>query len=206
MAEGPQEQSAERAAERERIVAGITKAVGERGHARLTLDEILRHSGVSKDSFESHFETTEQGVVAAQGAFLDRLWLEVTGACGAERSWVANLRSGLAAALSYLGEASGLARVFAVEAAASSLAVSERQFAVLDRFAGLLRKGRDANPRAASLPALTERVLLGGIASIVTADLLSEEADELAALEPQLTELVLVFYLGKDEARRIVRP
>jgi TetR/AcrR family transcriptional regulator len=162
----------EREIERARIVAGITKAVSERGHARLSLDPILRYSGVSEETFRSHFPSTELGIIAAQDAFLERLWLEVTGACDRELDWVANLRLGLGAALAYLSEASALARVFAVEAAASSLAVSERQFASQEAFAELIRRGRDGHPGAAELPQVTERVL--------------------------------VFYLGRDEARRAV--
>lgn len=196
-------QSIARRTERERIVTGITRAISESGCARLSIDESLKYAGVSKETFEAHFQTPGQGMVAAQDAFLERLWLEVTDACGSERPWIINLRSGLAAALAYLGEASALARVFAVEAAASSLAVSERQFAMLDRFAALLGEGRDHCPKAAELPAMTERVLVGGIASVVTAHLLSEDARALDDLEPQLVELVLTFYLGPQEARRV---
>jgi AcrR family transcriptional regulator len=192
-----------REVERARIVAGITKAVIERGHARLTLEQILRYAGVSADTFHSHFASTEGGILAAQDAFLDRLWLEVTAACDPELEWIENLRASIAAGLAYISEASALARVFAVEAAASSLAISERQFATMDAFAGLLRRGRERHPLAAELPEVTERVLVGGIASIVTSHLLSEDPRALEGLEPQLAELVLVYDLGRDEARRI---
>jgi AcrR family transcriptional regulator len=194
-----------RALERERIVAGITKAAIERGHATLTLDEILRHSGVSREIFESHFETTEQGVIVAHDAFFDRLALEVSSSCQADLAWIDNLRAGLDAGLAYLEEASALARVFAVEAPASSLAISERQFAALDRFASLLGEWRRQNPAIAELPQITERLLVGGIASLVTPRLLSEDLRGLGDLEPQLTELILAVYLGRDEARRIAR-
>jgi hypothetical protein len=190
---------------RDRIVAGITKAVTECGHAGLTLDQALRHSGASQAEFESHFESIEQGVIAAQDTFLERLWLEVAAACEFDQAWTVNLTEGLAAGLTYIRETSALARVFTVEAAASSLAVSDQQFAVLDRFAEFLREGRKYNPRAAELPEVTERVLIGGIASLVTGHLLSEDEAALEGLESELAELVLIFFVGRDEARRIVR-
>lgn len=194
----------DRRSDRERIVAGISKAVAENGHSRLSVEEVLRYSGVSRETLEAHFETTEQCVLAAQEAFIERLWLEVVSACEFDRAWILNLRAALSAALAYVGEASDLARVFAVEAPAASLAVNEQQFVALDRFATLLQEGRNRDG-APELPPMTERVLIGGIVSVVTARLLSEDAQGLADLEPELTELVLVFYLGRDEARQLVR-
>lgn len=104
--------------------------------------------------------------------------------------------------ISSLVEASTLARIFAVEATAASFAAAERQFAALEQFASLLREGRRRYPRAASLPAPTERVLIGGIASIVSQHLLAEDPGALPALESQLVESLLLPYLGEGEAKR----
>ncbi len=194
----------DRRSDRERIVAGIGKAVTEQGHAKLAVEDVLRYAGVSRETYEAQFATTEQGVLAAQEAFIERLWLEIVSACEIDRAWILNVRAALSAGLAYIGEASELARVFAVEAAASSMAVNEQQFVALDRFATLLQGGRDQEG-VPELPPMTERVLIGGIVSVVTARLLSEDAQGLEDLEPELTELVLVFYLGRDEARALVR-
>jgi AcrR family transcriptional regulator len=194
-----------RAEERARIVAGIARALSERGYAGLDSEQLLRYCGVSRERFEAHFESCEQGLIAAQEAFLDRLWLEVEGACDASREWAVNVRAAVAAALLFLAEAAALARVFAVEATAVSLAANARQFARLESFADLLSDGRNVHPRAAAMPPTTERALIGGIASIVADRLLSEEAQDLVRLEPQLSEFVLLPFLGPAEARRVVR-
>lgn len=191
--------------ERERIVAAIVKAATEHGYAQLTVEQVIRYAGVSQATFEAHFESKEQGVIAAQEAFLEGLRLEVAAACDGEREWADNVRAALDAGLEYLTDTSSLARVFAVEAAAASLAAHERQFAVLESFAELLSSGRRHYPRAAAMPPTTERALVGGIASIVSDRLLSEEPQVLAELEPQLVEFILVPYLGRDEARRLAQ-
>jgi AcrR family transcriptional regulator len=189
--------------ERSRVLAAITKAIGEHGYVGLSTDEILTNAGLSRDDFDSHFESKEQCIIAAQDDFLQDLFLEVSGACTHQRDWPANVRAGLGAGLSYIVELSPLARVFAVEASAGSLGAHERQFAVLDVFAALLREGRIHFPDSADLPEVTERVLVGGVASIVSDRLLSEEPRTLVGLEPELSELILAFYLGPEDAHKV---
>jgi AcrR family transcriptional regulator len=188
---------------RERLVNAVSKVAAEQGYSRLTLDQVTRYAGVSPATFEEHFASKEQGLIAAQDAFLTRLQLEVASACEAESSWPMKVRAALRAILGSLVETSSLARVFAIEAAAASIAATERQFATLDDFAALLSDGRELYPRAASLPDAAERALVGGIASIVSGRLLAEDPQALVALEPQLVELVLTPYLGHAEAKRI---
>jgi AcrR family transcriptional regulator len=189
--------------QRERLVAAIAKAASEHGYAELTVDHVLRYAGLPQAAFDAHFESKEQGLIAAQDAFFDRLWLDVINVCDSPANWPLKVRAALGAILASLVEASTLARVFAVEAAAASLAAAERQFAALDQFATLLRDGRRLYPEAASLPEATERALVGGIASIVASHLLMEDPQAIPALEGQLVELLLIPYLGEGEARRI---
>lgn len=187
--------------ERERIVAAIAKVASEHGYARMTVDQVVQYAGVPRDAFAVHFSGKEQGIVAAQDAFLEHLWLEVLGVCEEGREWPANVRAALAAGLAFLAETSALARVFAIEAA-GSLAANERQFSTLDGFADLLRDGRRHFPEAADMPPEMERALIGGIASIVTDRLLAEQPQALVDLGPQMAEFILTPYIGQVAAKR----
>jgi AcrR family transcriptional regulator len=191
--------------ERGKIVTAIAKAVADYGYAQLTIEQVLAYAGVGREEFDAHFESFEQGLLAAQEDFLERLRLEVATACDLDRDWVDNVRGALEAALAYVAEANGMARGFAVEATAASLAASERQYAALETFADLLRQGRRFYPRAAEMPPEIERALVGGVASIVSDRLLSEEPQALIDLEPQLAEFLLVPYLGRDEASKLAQ-
>lgn len=188
---------------REWLLAAFGKATAERGYANLEVEDVLRHSGVSRAAFEVHFASLEEGLLAAQQAFFDRLWLDVAGACEEDREWPARVRNALSAVLATLVEASGVARVFVVEAAAASLAAAERQLALMERFARLLGEGRRHYPVAAGLPEATERALVGGVASIVSGHLLMEDTESIPAIESQLLELLLIPYLGETEAKRV---
>lgn len=199
----PEDDAHEGAAPRERLVAAFSRAVSEHGYAALEIDHVLRYAGVSRSTFEAHFSSKEQGLIAAQDAFLDRLWREVVGACDRPVEWPFRVRAALEAVLAAMVEASSLARVFAVEAALTSVAAAERQLAALDRFAELLREGRRHYPQAASLPEITERAAIGGVASVLSGHLLMEDPQAIPPREGQLVELLLMPYLGVDEARRV---
>jgi len=191
--------------ERQRIVTAIAKAVAAYGYTRLTVEQILAYAGIASDEFEAYFPSLEQGLSAAQEEFLERLRLEVAAACDLDRAWPDNVRAALDAALAYIADGNAMARGFAVEATASSLAASERQNAALETFVDLLRQGRRYYPRAADMPPETERALVGGVASIVSGRLLSEEPQALIELEPQLAEFLLAPYLGRAEANRFAQ-
>jgi AcrR family transcriptional regulator len=191
--------------ERDRFIAAFGKAASEHGYRDLTIDQVARYAGTSRARIEAHFDSKEQGLVAAQDAFLDRIWLDVVETCEGLEEWPAKVRAAIRTVIVSLAEASALARVFAVEATAASFAAAERQFAILDSFALLLRDGRRLYPQTAEMPPATERALVGGIASIISRHLLAEEPQALAEREPELVELVLLPYVGQRHARQIAR-
>ncbi|MBK5218886.1 MAG: TetR/AcrR family transcriptional regulator [Thermoleophilia bacterium] len=210
MAGGPSQQrsevdSGDPGGDRERLVAAISRAAGEQGYDKLTVEHVIRYAGVPLATFYEHFATTEQGLIAAQDAFLDRIWLDVLDSCEAIEGWPAKVSAAVRTIVLTLAEASALARVFAVEATAASFAAAERHYAALDRFARLLRDGRDHYPQASGLPPSAELAVVGGIASIISRHLLAEEPKALAEMEPELVELVLLPYVGLRQASRIAR-
>lgn len=192
-------------AERSRFIAAFGKAASEHGCRDLTVEQVARYAGTSRDRIELHFASKEEGLVAAQDAFLNRLWLDVLDACETAGEWPTRVRAALRSVIFSLAEASTLARVFTIEVTAANFAAAERQFAVLDGFARLLRDGRRLYPDASDLPAATERALVGGIASIISGHLLAEEPRALAALEPELVEIVLVPFVGLSQAKKVAQ-
>lgn len=189
--------------QRELLVAAVSRAAAEHGYSGLTIERVVDYAGVGRDVFDAHFESREQGLLAAQEAFLERLLGEAAGACGRFAPWPYRLRAGLRAVLTSLLESAALARVLTVEADAAGLPLMERRLAALDDFAGLMRRGREDHPTPAPLPDVTERVLVGGVASLLRQRLLREEPPASAALEAELAELLLIPYLGRQEARRM---
>jgi AcrR family transcriptional regulator len=188
---------------RARLVAAFSKAAAEQGYSRLDVSTVARYGGVSVAEFEEHFQSVEQALVAAQEAFLERLWLDIEAACEGAGEWPEKVRDAVAAVIDSLVEASAIARVFAIEAPGVSFAAAERQYAALNCLAAVLRVGRRSYTRAASLPDSSERALVGGTVSIVCEHLLAEDPTAIPRLRGELVELLLSPYLGEEEARRV---
>jgi AcrR family transcriptional regulator len=188
---------------RSRLLAAFTKVASERGYSRVEIATVCRYAGVSRAVFDECFAGAEDALLAAQEAFLRRLWLEIQAACGATTEWPAQVRAAVVAVIDALVESSASARVFAIEAPGASLAAASLQFSALDRVATLLREGRRHYPRARNLPDATERSLVGGTVSIVSQHLLAENAPAITRLQAELVELLLSPYVGEAEARRV---
>jgi AcrR family transcriptional regulator len=189
--------------QRPRLVAAFSKAAGEHGYARVDVDVVVRYAGLSAADFYREFAGVEQALLAAQEAYLGRLWLDIEGACEGAEVWPEKIRDSVTAVTESLVETSAVARVFAVEAPGASLAAAERQFAALDSLAVRMQRGRRFYPRAADLPEMTERALLGGAVSIVCEYLLAENPRAIPRMRSHLVELLLRPYVGDEEARRL---
>jgi AcrR family transcriptional regulator len=188
---------------RARLLAAFTKVASERGYSRVEIAAVCRSAGLPRAAFEECFTDLEDALLAAQEAFHRRLWVEIEAGCQATAEWPARVCAAVLSTIDALVESSASARLFAVEAPGASLAAASLQFSALDRLAALLREGRRHFPHARSLPAATERSLVGGTVSIVSQHLLAEDAKALAGLRAQLVEVLLSPYLGEEGARRI---
>lgn len=192
--------------DRERVVAAFARAAAEQGYRGVTLERVARLARLPPDTVRSQFESVEDGLLAAQETFLDRLLLDVAEVCTRSTGeWAPRVRAAVGSVVASIAETSSLARAFSVEAGGAGLKASERWFSALDGFAELLENARLHAPRGTELPPSTERVIVGGVASIIADCLLAEDSRSLAELEPELVELILLPYLGAPEAKRIAR-
>lgn len=190
-------------AQRKRLIDAFTRSASERGYAKTTVRDVAAAAGVSRSAFYEHFSSKHQCLSAAYDAYIDRMVEEAGQASANGEEWPLRVKEAVAAGLSYVAESAPPARFFAVDAPAAGPSIFERHVAAMARIVFLLRSGRDHYPDAADLPDLTEQILVGGAASLVSSALLSEEHTRLPSLESELVETILTPYLGRDEARRI---
>ncbi len=193
----------ESSARRERLIDAFTKVASERGYAKTTVADVAGVAGVPCGAFYDHFGDKRQCLGAAQDAFIERLIRETAGSIDARREWPVRVREAVLAALHFVDETTSRARFFAVEILVAGPSVVGRQVSALDRVVPLLREGRLHYPNAADLPAVTEAVLIGGAAYLLYGSLLAEEPLRLGRLGPELVEILLTPYIGREEARRI---
>jgi AcrR family transcriptional regulator len=158
---------------------------------------------VPSQTFYRHFPDTDQCLLAAYDRFFERLMTHIEAARDDRDPWPVQVKAAIGAALGFFAEVAGAGRVFAVEGLSIGPAALERCFASVESLAELLRRGRDYNQAAASLPAATEQILVAGVALVISRHLLAEEGALLPSKEPEMAEAVLTPFLGGNEAKRI---
>jgi AcrR family transcriptional regulator len=190
-------------AERERLIDAFTRVAADRGYENTTVEGVVAAAGLTAADFHNHFSDMRQCLSAASEAFFARLASETHEAMAESDDWPVQVKGGVAAGFAFVSETAPSSRFFAIEALVAGPAALGRYQALTASIAEIMRAGRDLHPHAADLPDLLEPMLAGGLASIVTAALLTEEHSRLKELEAEVVELLLTPYLGRDEARRV---
>jgi AcrR family transcriptional regulator len=192
--------------QRERLIAGLTRALFEVGYQKTTVSLIGQRAAVSKSDFYKHFESKDECFIAAYDAAIERIRDCVVAACeGAEDpQWARRVAGALEALLKLLAAEPALASIALVEGLRAGRGVYDRYQTAVESFVEYLREGAPSTPGGPEVPAATDEAVVGGIASMLGRRVLAGEAEKLNELFPEILEFTLAAYMGADEARRIV--
>lgn len=184
--------------QRDRLAAGVIQVVAARGYHEATITQIAAAAGVSRRTFYSYFKTKQECFFDTYEIVSDFLFAAMAEAGEGERKWPAQVGAELAVALDVFAANPDLVRftLIAPPAAGGEIAAAYRGF--LERLLELLGEGRPKNVRRPSEAA--EHGLIGGLAALLVDKVKAGEGPELPALLPDLLELVLTPYLGRERA------
>lgn len=186
--------------QRQRLLIAMAESVALRGYAATSVEHVIDLAGVSRATFYAQFDNRLDCLLAAHEAIFARFLDEVSAACSGEKAWGDGASAAIGAAIGFAVRCPADARLLALDTIAADAEAAKRALAASERLVGMLRTGRKHHPRALKLPDVTERALIGAVASVVNWRLLSEEP--LADVEPQLIQLVLTPYVGAAAAAR----
>ncbi|HEU4905601.1 MAG TPA: TetR/AcrR family transcriptional regulator [Solirubrobacterales bacterium] len=185
--------------QRERLLNGVVEAVAEHGWNATTIAKITAAAKISRRTFYEYFEGKEDCFVAAYEMIEAHVLDSMLAAPGADREWPDRVRARLAALLDALGRDEAVARCFLVEPLAAGGAVAARYRESMSLLAATLRP--EPAPTQLDME-IRDQALIGGIATLIVGRLNSGGAAQLPELLPDLTELALAPYLGREEAKR----
>lgn len=190
--------------QRERLLDAAAAALAQHGYAELTVRDLIDRAGVSRRTFYQLFDDKSECVFAAHERAFERLSETIVAACAAELPWPDRVAAAIAAALAFAVESpeeAGL--VVAACHTASEPRLARCGHAAHEKLADLLRAGR-ARPEVVNRPPeLTEQAAVGAVMAVVGARLAAGESASLGELAPELTEVVLIPYLGEEGAHRV---
>jgi AcrR family transcriptional regulator len=197
--------------ERERLLEAMLRIAAAKGYEATTVTDVIEVAGVSRESFDSMFESKEACFLEAYDAVFDVLVAHVTSAfeAAANEPWPERIAAGLSALVGLLSVEAGIARLSMVEVTAAGDEARARYRAALARFTPFLEEGRDYAPGGEDLPADTARFAIGGATSMIFDEIRAGRGPELRRILPDLVFAVLMPYLGpegaEDEMRRVTR-
>ena len=180
----------------------IRVVVGE-GYAATTVSKVVAAAGVSRRTFYNYYGDKAEAFFDVYGQVADFFSESMAEAGEEERGWPAQVRARLKVLLGYLAENPDLISFALVvpPAAGGEVAAAYRSF--LERILEILKAGR---PQRAKRPSpAAEYGLVGGMVALIVGALDEGDADAIPRLAPELTELVLTPYLGRDAATRAAR-
>lgn len=192
--------------QRERLIAGLTEVLYERGYQDTTVSLIGKRAAVSKSDFYKHFESKDDCFFAAYEAAIERLRHDVLQSCSEHREdpWPPRVRDALGVLLKTLADDPALASISLVEGLRAGRGVYDRYQAAVESFVAYLREGAPRGPGGGEVPEATDEAVVGGIASLLGRRVLAGDAEQIDRLLPEVLEFALTPYLGTAEARRIV--
>jgi AcrR family transcriptional regulator len=184
--------------QRDRLVAGTIKAIAERGYHDATITDIAAAAGVSRRTFYTYFGSKEECFLATYEVIARHLLIAAAGAAGEKESWPERVSAAIAAALGTFAANPDLAHFMLIAPSRAGEPISTRYHQSAGRALELLSTGLPDDVQVPSQA--VQYAVVGGMASLVARKVEAGEGERLPELLPDLVELFLTPYLGRERA------
>lgn len=189
--------------QRERLLNAVVEVVAEHGYNGATIAKIVTDASVSRRAFYEHFSGKEECFAAAYEVVSVHLRDSMLAAAEPYEEWPRRLRAELATLLKAFAADPALARFWLIEPLAAGGEIADLYRASMRALAAILRPEPSDEPPPGSTAHAREQALVGGLTTLIVRRLGAGEPEDLPDLLPDLLELVMTPYLGRDEARRL---
>jgi AcrR family transcriptional regulator len=189
--------------QRERMLLATVEIVAERGYQKTTIELIAKTARVALSTFYEQFSNKEECFLAALDESVSAAAEVFAELVDPELPWPDRIATGLEVFLEMVVAEPARARACIVESQAAGGEALARYQAMLEAVAPSLREGRRFNPRSSRLPDGLEIAIAGGLAWLVHQRLVTDRADEIKALLPEMLQVTLTPYVGEVEAGRL---
>jgi len=188
--------------QRERLLNGVVEAVAEHGYNATTIGKITDAAKISRRTFYEYFSGKEDCFLAAYEMIDGHIRGSMLAAGDPAEPWPEQVRERLAALLDSLSRDLAVTRFYLVEPLAAGGEIAARYRDAMQLLAETIRPQSALSDMNVEV---RDQVLMGGIATLISRRLNAGEASRLGELLPDLVELALAPYLGRDEARRFAQ-
>lgn len=191
--------------QRDRIAAGMISTVAERGYHETTISQIAAAAGVSRRTFYGYYSSKEECFFATYDMVADHLRAAVRGAASEGLGWPEAVRARLAAALEFFAANPNLVRFTLVAPPRAGSEIAARYQLGVERSVAELFAPMPPAPEGKVVSDAVQQSLIGGMSMLVVRKVEAGEGEQLIGLLPDVVELALTPFVGRDEAVRVAR-
>lgn len=196
----------EKEAERERILASVTRLVGENGYAATTLSDVLHSAEVDEATFLGHFEDFHAAFQAAWSIASERYMQSALAAFQGETEWRQQIRAMGRSIFEFVVQDPYQGRILFAEGCNPDEPVrSPVDDPNVEAFVSLVDAGRDQMDDPTALTKATAEGIFGAVKEQIARALVEKDYDRLPRLFPPLMAMVVRPYLGDEVALEELR-
>lgn len=188
--------------QRDRLTAGIIAVVAELGYHDATVAQICAAAGVSRRTFYSYFPSKRECYLLAFDLIGEYLAEALAEAGAGEGAWPDQVRARLEAMLAIFAANPDLVRFTIIAPLRAGEDIVDRQGVALERILAALTAGRPQDGDGQHPSPAIEQAVMGGMAGLITRKVETGEGEHLPDLLPDLVELFLIPYIGREAAAR----
>ena len=189
----------------ERLLGATAAILAENGYASLKVSDVVDRAGVSRATFYKLFDDKFDVVLATQRHAFEGFDQAIAGACGvAGGEWPERVAAAVGASIEFCAASPDLARLLlATGQAQLEPRLASEGVSLPAHLLGLLRNGAGTYRGRRPRDPLRAEVAVSAAISLAGAHVAAGDIDGLRRLRSELTEIVLMPYLGSEEAKRI---
>lgn len=186
--------------QRDRILAAVADTVAEKGLSGMTVEDVVRRSGVSRRTFYDLFADKRAAFFAAFDAATEQTVAATAAAYLSSTHWPEQVRRGAQAFFSFLSNDYSITRMAFMEIPLAGPEGESRHLAGRALFEAFLLPGEELAKHP--IPSLVPKVVGGGIFALAYNCVERNRIQDLPTLAPAAVYHCLAPYLGPEVAAR----
>jgi AcrR family transcriptional regulator len=194
---GAGKQPIDAALARGRCEVAVLELSGEIGYRAVTVEQVLSHSGISREQFEVEFGDLESCFVAAYEAEADVLCEAMLDAAGHAARWRDGMRAAVETLLRFVSDRPAVARALLRDVHVVGGAALVKHEEVLARLTAAIGSGGGLPEEQLGW---TPSFIVGAVEGVVASRLARGATDDLQALVPELMYLIVASFEGREAA------
>ncbi len=189
--------------QQDRIIDAMAQLCAEQGYLSLTISDVVGRARVSRATFYEFFRDKEACFLAGYDDILARfLSAIISSSRKISGPWPDQMREGMMALLSFIAAEPAFARMCMVEVLAAGDAAIARYESAIRLLANFVDQGRIYSDYGEEIPISMATAIVGGGASLLDGEIRGGRTESVPAVLPDILYMVLVPYLGQQEALR----